>query len=105
MSRPGYTTHLETFTMTADDLAASLNGHYDPGPSTVDELTRSRLEALISARGYTLTGLARAMGRSHTWILRKLDPAQANPRPCTVGDVAEILTFLEASPEDLTAAA
>lgn len=91
--------------MSTNDLAAALGGHYDPGPATVDELTRKRLAALIAARGYTITGVARAMGKSHTWLLRKIDPDQGTIRTCTLDDVAEVLAFLEATADDLIAAA
>jgi len=90
---------------TTTELTAHLDGHFDAAAATVDELTRTRLAKLIAAKGFTLTGLARAMNRSHTWILRKLDPDQPAPRPCTVQDVSTILDFLEATPEDLIAAA
>jgi len=86
-------------------LSKALAGHYDATGAIVDELTRRRLAALIASKGFTLTGLARAMDRSHTWMLRKLDPEQESPRPCTVGDVSEVLAFLKASPNDLIAAA
>lgn len=91
--------------MSTNDLAGALAGHFDAGPATVDERTRARLAALIQAKGYTLTGIARAMGKSHTWLLRKLDPEQGTIRPCTLEDVAEVLAFLEATAEDLIAAA
>lgn len=61
---------------------------------TFGDTTRARLRALIAAKGYSLTGLARAMNRSHTWILRKLDPATKEPRPLELGDVDGILAFL-----------
>lgn len=61
---------------------------------TFGDTTKARLRALIAAKGFTLTGLARAMNRSHTWILRKLDPATKEPRPLELGDVDAILAFL-----------
>lgn len=61
---------------------------------TFGALTRARLRALIAAKGYTLTGLARKMDRSHTWILRKLSPDTKEPRPLDMGDVDAILKFL-----------
>lgn len=88
---------------TLDAAAALLAGHFDPAPAVVDETILSRLALLIEARGYSLTGLARAMGRSHTWVLRKLDPAHPSARACTLVDVVEILDALGASPEDLMA--
>ena len=94
--------------MTPADLAAGpLAGRFDPTDAHVDQPTREALAALIAAKGYSLTGLARAMKRSHTWLLRKLDPDQASPRPTTLGDVAEVLSFLEleASALELPAAA
>lgn len=99
------TTETETPALTTETLAQALLGHYNPEPATVDAETRGRLSKLIGSKGFTLTGLARAMGKSHTWILRKLDPDQPNPRPCTLEDVAAILSFLGATPADLTAAA
>ena len=68
-----------------------------PAPSFA-ALIKARLRALIDARSYSLTGLARAMGRSHTWILRKLDPATREPRPLELGDVDAILSFLGEPP-------
>jgi hypothetical protein len=86
-------------------LAGALAGHFDAGQATVDELTRKRLASLITVKGYTLTGIARAMGKSHTWLLRKLDPTQGTIRPCTLEDVGEVLAFLKASSDELIAAA
>lgn len=65
-----------------------------PTAPTFGNITRARLRALIAARGYSLTGLARKMKRSHTWILRKLSPDTKEPRPLDMGDVDAILAFL-----------
>lgn len=82
-------------------LATVLLGLYDHGPATVSDAVRVGLERLIMSKGKTPTGLSRAMGKSHTWALRKVDPTQPQSRACTLGDVAEILDFLGATPQEL----
>lgn len=89
-------------------LATLLDGHFTPpdrAKAILDPAARAKLAALVDASSYTLTGLARAMGRSHTWALRKLDPEAAEPRPCTLADAVEILTFLELPAESMSLAA
>lgn len=66
-------------------------------------ILRARLAALIELNGHSLTGLARAMDRSHTWLLRKLDTDTAEPRPLTVEDMDAVLGFLGAPPAALLA--
>ncbi len=73
----------------------------DTDTDTFDAQLQVRLRALIEGKGYSLSGLARAMKRSHTWALRKLDPGSSDPRPLLTSDVDEILTFLELPPSAL----
>lgn len=67
----------------------------------ISTILRTRLLALLELHGYSITGIAKAMGRSHTWLLRKLDPEQAATRPLTVSDLDEVLAHLGLEPDVL----
>lgn len=48
------------------------------------------LQRVIVAQGYSICGVSKAMGRSNTWLTRKL----AGARPLFVDDVDLVCTFL-----------
>lgn len=65
------------------------------------DLLRARLKALIEKHDMTPTGLAKAMDRPHTWIVRKLDANHPQSRPLRLEDCDEVITFLKESPKVL----
>lgn len=85
-------------------IARGLDGHVAERDATVDDYVKTALATLITRKGHSLTGLARSMRRSHTWLLRKLAPNQGSPRSTTLGDVADVLAHLGATVEDLVEA-
>lgn len=71
--------------------------------TTIDSILRTRVQALLTKHDLTATGAAKAMGRSHTWLLRKLDPAREDSRPLMVADLTEVLDHLGEPPAALLA--
>ncbi len=65
---------------------------------SVKTVIQGRIAALLARRGVVShRDLAREMGRSHTWLSRKLDGS----RPLNVDDIDELLTHLDEKPEAL----
>lgn len=52
------------------------------------------LAGAIEEKGVSLTAAARQCGRAHPWLLRKLLPEQADPRPLYATDVDVVLETL-----------
>ena len=62
-----------------------------------------RVLNLLRIRGLTTHAAARGVGRSHTWLRRKIEPLgpAEEARPLAANDVDEILAHLEVRPEVL----
>lgn len=86
-------------------ILASLEAHMPVKipTDTHPEITAS-IRAHMAARGMSATGLARAMKRSHTWILRKLDLEHPEARGLTTADLAAIATHLGITAAELLTA-
>ena len=63
----------------------------------IDRILKARLRALLQQCGLIPSRCAREMGRSHTWLSRKLD----GERPLTVMDCDEVLAHLQLEPSAL----
>jgi hypothetical protein len=72
-------------------------------PVTTTTVIVARVNAHLARRGLSATGLARAMGRSHTWLLRKLDPNQAEGRPIMLEDLDTVAAHLGITGAELLA--
>lgn len=71
-----------------------------------DDRVRAALREMIEKRAGTdrrpgYTTIARAMGRCHNWLVRKLVPQASDPRPMTLQDVDAVLVHIDADPAEL----
>lgn len=62
---------------------------------TLLQVLRCRLKLLLQLQGLSPSGVARDMGRAHTWLARKLDADHTQARPLLVQDIDEVLAHLE----------
>lgn len=68
---------------------------------TLTSILRTRLRALLEEHGLSASRVARDMGRSHTWLVRKLDLSHPQARPLRTEDCDEVLAHLGLGPAAL----